>query len=145
MTYKIFAAMKAFIVYEWKILFIKESSKYRDGTQEGKYNDVWGRVNPWERFDECLLREVREETWLEIEVWRPFFVNEWRHEVWGEKWQIIATYFECYAKTNKVELSDDHESYIWIAPEDFTNYPVVENLHETVEAYLGYKNITWTN
>jgi len=33
MTYKIFAAMKAFIVYEEKILFIKESSKYKDASQ----------------------------------------------------------------------------------------------------------------
>lgn len=91
-------------------------------------------------MDDCLLREIKEETWLEVTMWKPFFVNEWRPEVRGEKWQIIATYFECFAITDKVTLSDDHEDFIWIDPKDYKNYPIVDNLHETIEAYLEYKN-----
>jgi len=139
MTYKIFAAMKAFIVFEEKILFIKESSKYADWTQSWKYNDIWGRVEPGERFNESLLREIKEETWLDVKVWSPFFVNEWRPEIRWEKRQIIATYFECFAENDEVKLGEDHEDFIWIDPKKYKEYPLVENLHETIEAYLEFK------
>jgi len=72
----------------------------------------------------------------------PFFVNEWRPEVRGENWQIIATYFECFAENDEVQLSEDHEDFIWIDPMKYKEYPLVESLHETIEAYLEFKKLT---
>lgn len=140
MTYKIFAAMKAFIVYDEKVLLVRESSKYKDGTNIWKYDVVWWRVEQGERFDEWLIREVKEETGLDIEIWRPFSIDEWRPEVRGEKWQIIASFFECHAKTDNIQLSDDHEDYIWIDPSEYKNYSIIPNLIPSFEAYLEFKN-----
>jgi hypothetical protein len=61
METKIFAATKAFIHYNGKILILRESNKYSDGSNAAKYDVVGGRVNPGQRFDESLLREIGED------------------------------------------------------------------------------------
>ena len=62
---KLFVATKAFIEYEGKILILQESGKYVDGTNVGRYDVPGGRVEPGQRFDESLRREIKEETGLE--------------------------------------------------------------------------------
>src|SRR3989339_859552 len=134
---KIFVATKAFIVHEGKILIVKESSKYKDGANVGKFDIVGGRVEPGQRFDESLIREIKEETGLDVKIGRPFYVGEWRPEVRGEKWQIVATFFECFAENNEVCLSEDHEEYLWIDPKEYKNYNLIENLQSAFESYLS--------
>jgi 8-oxo-dGTP diphosphatase len=136
MDIKIFAATKAFIVHNGKVLILKESSEYKDGTNAGRFDVVGGRVDPGQRFDESLLREIEEETGLKVKVGRPFFVNEWRPVVRGEQWQIIGTFFECFADSDKVNLSGDHQVYEWINPSDYKDYNLIENLVPAFESYL---------
>lgn len=139
MDIRMFTATKAFIVFDGKVLILKESSKYEDGTNAAKFDVVGGRVDPGERFDEGLLREIKEETGLDVEIGRPFFVNEWRPQVRGEQWQIVGTFFECAASSDEVTLSKDHEAYEWIDPKDFANYPMIENLTPAFESFLTLK------
>ena len=132
---KLFVATKAFIENKGKILVVRESGKYEDGTNEGKYDVVGGRVEPGQRFDESLLREIKEETGLNVQIGNPFFVNEWRPEKNGETWQIVGIFFVCHAKTDQVELSQDHDSYKWIDPKKFADEGLIENLHPAFHAY----------
>ena len=133
---KMFVATKAFIVHQGKVLVVRESSKYEDGANSGKYDVVGGRVEPGQRFDESLLREIEEETGLKIKIGRPFFVNEWRPQVRGEQWQIIGTFFECQADSDEVVLSNDHDHFKWIDPKEYQEHNLIENLHGVFEAYL---------
>jgi len=134
---KLFVATKAFIVFEGKVLILRESSKYEDGANTGRYDVVGGRMEPGQRFDESLLREIKEETGLNVKIGRPFFVNEWRPVVKNEQWQIVGTFFECIADTDKVVLSVDHDDYKWIDPIEFKNYKLIDNLIPAFESYLG--------
>lgn len=136
MDIKVFTAMKAFIVHDGKVLLLRESTKYADGANAGKFDVVGGRVKPGQRFDESLLREIQEETAMKVTVGRPFFVNEWRPVVRGEQWQIIATFFECFADSDIVTLSEDHEEYIWIDPKDYKKYDLIDNLIPAFASYL---------
>lgn len=138
MDIKVFVATKAFIVYEGKVLLLRESSRYVDGANAGKFDVVWGRVEPGQRFDESLRREVEEETGLKIKVGRPFFVNEWRPIVRGEQWQIVGTFFECFAESDRVVLSEDHEEYVWIDPKEYQKYNLISNLIPAFESYLTF-------
>lgn len=133
----IWVATKAFITFEGKVLILRENLKYKDGSNIGKYDVVGGRVQPGQRFDESLLREIKEETGLIVKVGRPFYVGEWRPVVRGEQWQIVGTFFECQAETHKVILSEDHDKYEWINPHDYQNYNLIENLKPAFEAYLS--------
>lgn len=136
MGVKQFTATKAFIVDKGKILVLKESGSYKDGTNKGKFDVAGGRVRPGERFDEGLLREIKEETGLKVKIGRPFFVDEWRPVVNGQQWQIVGVFFECFADSDKVVLSKDHEEFEWIRSDDYKKYNLIENLVPAFEAYL---------
>jgi 8-oxo-dGTP diphosphatase len=139
MEIKIFVATKAFVMYEGKVLLLRESGEYTDGTNAGCYDVVGGRVEPGQRFDDSLLREIKEETGLEVKIGRPFFVNEWRPVVRDEKWQVVGTFFECFATSSKVTLSVDHDHYEWIDPKDYLKHNIVENLKPVFDSYLELK------
>ncbi len=136
MVDKQFVATKALIVHEGKLLFLRESSGYGDGTQEGRYDVPGGRVQPGERFDESLPREIQEETGLSVAMERPFHMDEWRPEVRGEHWQIIATFFLCKADSEDVTLSEDHDSYVWVTPQEALSLNIIPNLTSMIQAYM---------
>ncbi|MGC9603551.1 MAG: NUDIX domain-containing protein [Minisyncoccia bacterium] len=137
MAPKLFVATKALIVNnEGKVLLIRESSQYKDGSKIGGLDTPGGRVQAGQHFDESLKREVREETGLEIRIGESFFVNESWPMVRGESWQIIRIFFECYPESSDVRLSDDHDAFEWIDPEEYARYPIIENLKPMFEVYL---------
>ena len=133
---KLFVATKAFIVYNNKILILKESSQYKEGSNSGKYDVVGGRIKPGQRFDESLLREIKEETGLSVKIGKPFFVGEWRPVVNGEQWQVVGIFFECFADSDSVILSEDHEEFKWVEPEEYKKLDLIDNLFQAFENYL---------
>ena len=135
---KLFVACKAFIINEnEEILIIKESSKYKDGANIEKFDVVGGRVEPGQHFQESLIREIKEETGLDVRIGKPFYVGEWRPIVKGEQWQIVGTFFECQTKTKEVKLGGDHSEHLWINPKNYQDYNLIENLKPAFEAYLN--------
>ena len=138
---KLFVATKAFVKHGDRVLILRESSKYSDGANAGRWDVPGGRLEPGQRFLESLRREVREETGLEPEIGRPFHASEWRPTVRGEEWQIVGIYFECRADSEAVVLSEDHDVFEWIRPEDFRNYELIPNLASAFEAYLALNRI----
>ncbi len=136
MEIKLFVATKAFIRHGDKILILRESAKYSDGSNAGRYDVPGGRVIPGQRFDESMRREIKEETGLDVDIGAPFFANEWRPVVRGEQWQVIGTFFVCESKTNKIILSEDHDDYLWIDPAGYKSYRLIDNLTPAFEAYL---------
>ncbi|MBI2103152.1 NUDIX domain-containing protein [Candidatus Woesearchaeota archaeon] len=133
---KMFVAMKGFVVHNGRILILREASSYKEGSNRGRYDIVGGRIKPGEHFSESLLREIKEETGLTVKIGRPFFVNEWRPQVKGEAWHVVATFLECEAVQQNVVLSDDHDHFLWIDPREFRNYNLIPNLHPAFEEYL---------
>jgi ADP-ribose pyrophosphatase YjhB (NUDIX family) len=134
---KLFLATKAFIEHDGKVLVVRESKKYADGTNAGKYDVIGGRLAPGERFDDALIREIQEETGLAVFINKPFFVNEWRPHVRGEQWQVVGIFFSCTAGSEHVKLSGDHDEYKWIDPANYAQENLIENLHPAFEAYLN--------
>jgi ADP-ribose pyrophosphatase YjhB (NUDIX family) len=135
---KLFIAMKALVVHDGKVLLLRESGLYEEGTARDCYVVPGGRVQPGEKYDEALLREVYEETGLRVKIIRPVAVSEWRPEVKGEKWQIIGVFFECHPESNEVSLDKDHSSYLWINPKEYTSHPIVESLKPVFAKYLNH-------
>jgi len=134
---KMFVATKAFVIHEGKVLLVRESSRYTDGGNAGKFDVIGGRVEPGQHFAESLHREIAEEIGIEIKMGKPFFVNEWRPEVRGEKWHIVGMFFECTPQSLDIILSEDHDEYIWIDPAEYAKFPIIENLKPVFEAYLA--------
>ena len=137
---KLFIAPQAFINYEGRILVLRESSKYKDGTNIGLYDVPGGRLKPEETFEQGFKREVKEESGLDIEIDNPFYVWEWWPEVREEKWHIIGVAFECFSKTNQVTLSPDHDDYQWIDPKNLENANIISDLKPAFQRYLEFKH-----
>lgn len=136
---KQFVAMKAFLVHGGKVLILRESSKYDDGTNAARYDVPGGRLAPGERYDETLVREIKEETGLTVEFGQPFAVSEWRPIVRGEQWQVVATFVECQAASEDVHISKDHDRYKWIDPTEYRKYQLIPNLVPIFEKYVTWK------
>lgn len=134
---KLFVATKAFINYQGKILVLRESNKYQDGTNAEKYDVAGGRLTPGEEFSEALKREIKEETGLDVEIGKPFHVGEWRPVVRGEQWQVVGIFFECFAKSDNVQLGTDHDGHEWIDPKHYDQYAIIENLAAAFDAYIN--------
>ena len=81
------------------------------------------------------LREVREETGLEIEVGEPF--DAWTLRAPGRR--ILGVDFVCHWRSGDVRLSHEHESFEWLTLEEveakgWEAEPVYRKAFELVEA-----------
>lgn len=139
---KLFVAAKAFINCNGKILILREDARYKEGSNAGFFDVIGGRMTPGERFEDCLKREVKEETGLDVKIGHPFFVGEWWPVVKGEPWQVVGIYFECFSNSDKVVLGEDHNEYKWIDPKRFMEENLIPSgngrcdLRPVFEAYL---------
>ena len=68
-------ATRAFINHKDKILIIRESDKYKEGTNTNLYDTPGGRMKPGQNLHDNLLREVKEESGLDVEIGKPFFAQ----------------------------------------------------------------------
>ena len=133
----LFVATKAVIVFNEKVLLLREAGLYKDGTNVGRYDLPGGRLKPGEHFQEALKREVLEETGLAVVVGDPVAVCEWRPVVRGVQWQVVGIFFECHADSAEVVLSGDHDQYEWINPREYKKYNIIDNLEPVFEKYLN--------
>ena len=139
---KIFPAVKAFVVKDGKVLLLKESVNYADGANDGKWDVPGGRIDIGERWDTALLREVKEETGLEVVPGNAFAMNEWRPVVRGEQWQVVATFIECTTSgaADSIILSQDHVEYKWFNPEEIVTLEgTASAIQEVAQQYLDSK------
>lgn len=121
-----FTAAKGVLVHNGKVLFLRESGSYVDGSNPGKYDIPGGRLNAGEGWIEGLRREVFEETGLTVDNPIPFWTRDWRVTRTTEAWHVRAVFFVVPVETNQVVLSVDHDHYMWIDPCDVvTQIPIL--------------------
>ncbi len=128
-------AMKAVIVDgTGRVLILREATTYTDGTNTGRYHLPGGRVNMGEPFMEALMREVKEETGLDIEIGRPVYVGEWWPNIKGTQNQIVGVFFVCTAPENSVRLSEEHDDFRWIRPDETGEFDIMAPEPEAIAA-----------
>lgn len=106
-------AVKAVIIKENKALVLCRSKHEMEGSfmnSHQKWDLPGGGLHFYEKAEEGLLREIREETGLEVSVGPPLSLFD------AIKYHIhlcIFTY-ACQWKGGEVRLSDEHESFLWM-------------------------------
>lgn len=134
---KFFFGIKGVIARsDGKVLIVRESSKYEDGTELGKWDVVGGRIEPEESIYDGLRREVREESGLEIEIGKSLGVTENFIKIKDESCHIVRAYFACTVVGDEdVTLCDDHDAFDWIEPRTHKDWNLMEDLHVIAEEY----------
>jgi len=120
-------AAKAIIEQDRKILVLKQSGEASvDGAN--RYHPPGGIVEPGEHLQEAVVREVYEETGMNVMVGDVLSVEEWRVTIRGEGCQFFGVFFKC-------SLQDQHEitlqeaeasGYAWVGLEELSTIDILE-------------------
>ncbi|MGZ3523135.1 MAG: NUDIX domain-containing protein [Vulcanimicrobiaceae bacterium] len=97
---------------EGKYLFLRRSPDSK--TNPGRWEPPGGKLDPEERLDEALRREVFEEAGLQISVRRLLGAIEF--EVPAVK--VACLIMEGDLVTHDVKLSSEHDSHRWVRPSE---------------------------
>lgn len=134
---KLFVGAKSLIARDdGKVLIVRESNEYDEGTEEGNWDVVGGRIEAGEALLEGLTREVAEESGLKVTVGAVFGVTENFPVIHGEKCHIIRVYYACHTVNTDVLLSADHDAFDWIDPSAHHDYGLMDDLHELFDTYI---------
>ncbi len=128
-------ACKAIVLSKGKLLMIREAASNKRGTIVGQYHFPGGRMEPGERIEEALKREMLEETSLGISVGMPIYVGEWRPILNGKWHQIVAIYFICRPEGREVGLSGEYDDYQWVDPKAVEDILIAETDLKVIEAF----------
>lgn len=134
-----YVGQKALINKDGRILILHDSTL----PEEISYDFPGGKIQKGETdFTKALLREITEETSLVVEVGKPFTTSYFEVPSnstgpnAGKK--IFIVVFECTYQSGEVVLSDEHNGYHWVGPNDFQKHFLKKtNIYEIIEKYFG--------
>lgn len=106
-----------------KAVIRNSEGKYLIVREKDRWQAVGGRLEKGEKLEDGLRREVLEETGISsIEVGKVIHVDEWFAKPEGEFKHIVAIFFICDVKQSGVKLSEEHNAYEWVMPEELETY-----------------------
>ena len=116
-------------------IFLMHSPKWK-----GKYVCPGGHIELGETAEEALIREIKEETNLNITdiqflLYQQFIFDP---SFW-EKKHFIFLDFSCQTQDNAVILNDEGSDFIWINPTEIDKYDIEPYTRKSIEAYLELK------
>ncbi|MEH5011832.1 nucleoside triphosphatase NudI [Phytobacter diazotrophicus] len=99
------------------------------GVFPGQWALSGGGVEPGERIEDALRREIREELGekLVLQQITPWtFSDDVRIKTYadGSKEEIYMIYliFDCISANREVEINEEFQDYSWVSPADLTKY-----------------------
>ena len=129
-------AAKALVVDgDGRLLLLRES-RAATNSQAGLYGCAGGGLLPDEDFYTALSREIKEETGLEVFPIKTLFVGHWRPKILGASYHFVATYIWCHTDSTQVVLSDEHDHFLWIRPEEYHDLPVMQPDSQAIDQLI---------
>ena len=107
----------------------------------GKWNLLGGKVDFGERPEEAIVREIREESGLEVTVVRllPIIATRYRTRTDGTKLQIVGICFECSAANSTLPEKDADEGVVeltFVPHHQLDSYDLVEGERDIINLVL---------
>jgi len=112
------------VIKDGKILILQ---RHKD---EDVYPNMWelpsGKREPIEPSETSLIREVREETGLDVKIIMPFSVFDYQIEKPDEIRDSTQINFLVAPLSDNIILSEEHQSFAWITKEEIDKYELTE-------------------
>jgi len=103
----IVTAVKGIVQYANRILIVQRAAADSGG---GTWEFPGGKIDFGEQPEDSLTREIEEETGLSVTVDRIAYASSLMTH--PDRQVILLVYF-CTATSDAVELSDEHDGYLW--------------------------------
>ena len=113
---------------------------FRSHKWGNKYVVCGGKLELGERLEECVKREVKEETSLEIDDIELVVVLEslFSLEFYKKKHMVFLDY--CCRKTGgEMNLNDELDSFVWVVPDKALEMDLNFSTREFVKRYIEFK------
>ena len=113
-------------------IFLMKSHKWKN-----KYVIPGGHVELGEKMEDALIREIKEETGLDIFDIKFIIYDEFIFDkaFWKKKHFILFD-FVCKTNSTDVKLDSEGQEYIWVDIKEALNLPIEPYTRKTIEAYL---------
>jgi 8-oxo-dGTP diphosphatase len=109
--------VKGVIVFKEKFLIVKRS--HEDEIAPGTWEFPGGKIEFEEEIEPALIREVMEETGLEITVDRILYATSFFTK--PTRKVFLLTYL-CGILSNEVQISEEHSDYMWVKEEEVNQF-----------------------
>jgi len=120
-----------------KILLIQRSSKL--DWHPNEWEIMYGRIDQFEDTEMGLKREVREETGINdlelidvLTVWHIF-----RGTAETAENELIGVTYHCRTNQTQPNLSDEHQAYKWVSPEEALELVQVDGIKRDIKKFLS--------
>jgi len=105
---------------------------------EDIFPNMWelpsGKKEPLETSENSLLREVKEETGLDVKIIMPFFVFDYQIEKPEEIRDSTQINFLVKPIGDyKVKLSSEHQNFVWISEDEIDKYELSVATKKVIE------------
>jgi mutator protein MutT len=127
-------AVRALLLDEnGKSLLLRRS--YSSRHFAGMWEWPGGKCDPGETIDKALMREVEEETGLQIEVTDFIGADDF---VMSEI-HVVSLYMKAEIVEGVVTLSGEHDDFSWVFPEDYSEVGLADNTRSFMLDYWKKK------
>lgn len=118
--------VKGIVVYNQKVLLMKRIRPSSDGL--GYWELPGGGLEYGETPNQALIRELKEETGLTIDIVKPAYT----FTKIRTGYQTVGIGYLSIAKDDKVTLSNEHSDYLWCEINNLKEYLCDEIYHDII-------------
>lgn len=115
------------IEHKWEILLLQRCAEHRFW---GTWSEPGGKLDPGENHEEAMIREVYEESWINIQPWASQKLFK-KYHCFDDTNIAISFYYIVLTERPDITLSSsEHSDYCWISPKESLKMNLIEDFDE---------------
>jgi 8-oxo-dGTP diphosphatase len=132
----IVTAVKGIVRQDNRILIVQRAAADSGG---GTWECPGGKIDFGEQPEDSLIREIREETGLTVNVDKIAYASS---ILTHPNRQVILLVYFCTAVTNSVTLSEEHDAYLW-ADEQLIRQQIAPSILTAFERHQIFQQLAF--
>jgi 8-oxo-dGTP diphosphatase len=130
----VFEIVACYCIYQNKILLLHRHGHKSEGD---KWGIPAGKVESNETLEQAMVRELQEETELNINQKQLNYLNKY-YVKYPDKHFIYHTFTTKFSKLPKINIAaHEHQEYQWITPHQALKLPLIKDENTSIKLTFG--------